>query len=116
LHAIEGAANPTLIAYKAIDSLLALGMNAMQTMPYDQALALCEAWTRTFRACPFPFPVSPTRFQIIAAGSPGNSTWFSATTRLDWNERVQSMTSQEKSLRFCIRQSTSLTCENPRSR
>jgi CHAT domain-containing protein/tetratricopeptide (TPR) repeat protein len=52
LHAIEGAANPTLIAYKAIDSLLALGMNAMQTMPYDQALALCEHLDKDFPGLP----------------------------------------------------------------
>ena len=52
LHAIKGVPNATLIAYQAIDSLLALGMDAMQTIPYDQAITLCYHLDKDFPGLP----------------------------------------------------------------
>jgi CHAT domain-containing protein/tetratricopeptide (TPR) repeat protein len=52
LHAIKDVPSATLIAYQAIDSLLALGMDAMQTIPYDQAITLCDHLDKDFPGLP----------------------------------------------------------------
>ena len=54
LHLIKGVPDATLFAYQAIDSLLAIGMDAMQTIPYDQALALCDRLDKEFPGLPIP--------------------------------------------------------------
>ncbi|HEX9199439.1 MAG TPA: hypothetical protein VF865_07760 [Acidobacteriaceae bacterium] len=52
LVAIKGVPNATLIAYQAVDSLLALGLRAMQSIPYDQAIALCDRLDKDFPSLP----------------------------------------------------------------
>jgi len=52
LAAIKTAADPSLFAFQAIDSLLALGMQAMQSLPYDTALGVCERLDTEFHGLP----------------------------------------------------------------
>jgi len=52
LSAIKGAPDATLFAYQAIDSLLTLGLQAMQSMPFDQALSLCGHLDKDFPGLP----------------------------------------------------------------
>jgi CHAT domain-containing protein len=52
LSAIKGEPSPTLIAYQAIDTLMTLGLEAMQTMPYEQAIALCDRLEKDFPGLP----------------------------------------------------------------
>jgi CHAT domain-containing protein len=52
LAAVKGAPDATLFAYQAIDALLSLGLEAMQSMPYDQALTLCDHLDKDFPGLP----------------------------------------------------------------
>lgn len=52
LTAIKGVPDATLVAYQAIDALMALGLDAMQTIPYDQALTLCDRLDKEFPGLP----------------------------------------------------------------
>ena len=54
LTAIKGAPDAMLYAYKAIDELLSLGLEAMQSMPYDQAMSLCDRFDKEFPGLPIP--------------------------------------------------------------
>lgn len=52
LTAIKADPNPMVVAYQAIDTLLSLGMAAMQTVPYEQAIALCDRLDKDFPNLP----------------------------------------------------------------
>ena len=52
LTAIKGDPSPLLLAYQAIDTLLSLGLEAMETMPYDQAIAICDRIDKDFPGLP----------------------------------------------------------------
>jgi CHAT domain-containing protein len=52
VHAIKGVPNATRIAYQAINLLLTIGMEAMQNLPYDQALTLCDRLDKDFPGMP----------------------------------------------------------------
>jgi CHAT domain-containing protein len=52
LHAIKGSPDATLFAYQAIDALLSLGMEAMQSLPYDEALSICARLDKDFPGLP----------------------------------------------------------------
>jgi CHAT domain-containing protein len=52
LHAIKESPNATLLGYQAINTLLTLGMEATQSMPYEQAIALCQRLEKDFPGLP----------------------------------------------------------------
>ena len=52
LSAIKGQPSPVLVAYQAIDTLMTLGLEAMQTMPYERAIALCDRLEKDFPGLP----------------------------------------------------------------
>lgn len=52
LHAIKGSPDATLFAYQAIDALVSLGMEAMQSLPYDEALSICARLDKDFPGLP----------------------------------------------------------------
>lgn len=52
LAVIKTDPNPLVIAYQAIDTLLSLGLEAMESMPYDQALVICEQIDKGFPGLP----------------------------------------------------------------
>jgi len=52
VHAIKGVPNAMRVAYQAINLLLTIGMEAMQSLPYDQALALCDRLDNDFPGMP----------------------------------------------------------------
>lgn len=52
LVAIKGAPEASLFAYQAIDALLSLGMDATQSLPYDEALRLCDRLDKDFPGLP----------------------------------------------------------------
>ena len=51
-HLLKGVPDATRTAYQAMDLLATLGMGAMQTMPYDQAIALCGRLDKEFPGLP----------------------------------------------------------------
>ena len=63
VDASKGTSDSILVAIKISDSLLTLGMNAMQTMPYDQALALCEHLDKDFPG--LLYPISGFAHQVL---------------------------------------------------
>jgi CHAT domain-containing protein len=52
LTAIKGAPTEILIGYQALDVLLAMGLEATNSMPYDQAITLCGHLDKDFPALP----------------------------------------------------------------
>ncbi|HWG21788.1 MAG TPA: CHAT domain-containing protein [Terracidiphilus sp.] len=54
LRAIKGDPNPTLFGYEALNTLLTLGLQAIDSMPYDQALSFCKSLDKDFPGMPVP--------------------------------------------------------------
>lgn len=54
LDAVKAAPEATTFTFEAADTLLLLGMEAMQTMPYEDALLLCKQLDTDFPDLPFP--------------------------------------------------------------
>ena len=52
LSAIKGAPDAILYAYQAIHLLMTLGLQAMQSMPYEQALSFCSRLDKDFPGLP----------------------------------------------------------------
>ncbi len=52
LRAMKGSPDVTVLGYQAINTLLALGMQAMQSMPYEEAITLCQRLEKDFPGLP----------------------------------------------------------------
>jgi len=52
LRLIKGSSDALVLGYQAINTLLTLGTQAMQNMPYEQAISLCQRLERDFPGLP----------------------------------------------------------------
>jgi len=52
LHTLKGVPNATNAAYQAINVLMTIGLAAMENMPYDQAISLCNRLDKDFPGLP----------------------------------------------------------------
>ncbi len=52
LRLMKGSSDALVLGFQAINTLLTLGTQAMQSMPYEQAIALCQRLERDFPGLP----------------------------------------------------------------